>query len=59
MESGVPLIDIRTIRQWFETGVIKNSHLLTIFIKMGIIMLKNGCKTEKNSKQKRPYNYNV
>ena len=23
MESGVPLIDIRTKREWYETGVIK------------------------------------
>jgi len=33
MESGVPLIDIRTKREWYETGVIKKSNLLTFFDK--------------------------
>ena len=35
MESGVPLIDIRTKRGWYETGVIKKSNLLTFFDKDG------------------------
>ena len=35
MESGVPLIDIRTKREWYETGVIKKSNLLTFFDKDG------------------------
>jgi len=35
MESGVPLIDIRTKREWYETGVIKKSNLLTFFDKNG------------------------
>ena len=31
MESGVPLIDIRTENEWFKTGVIRQSKLLTFF----------------------------
>ncbi len=35
MESGIPLIDIRTKREWDETGVIRDSNLLTFFDKDG------------------------
>ena len=35
LESGVPLIDIRTEGEWHETGVISSSHLLTFFDKDG------------------------
>ena len=35
MESGVPLIDIRTEKEWHETGVINQSKLLTFFDKDG------------------------
>ena len=35
LESDVPLIDIRTEGEWYETGVIKGSHLLTFFDKDG------------------------
>ena len=35
LESDVPLIDIRTEGEWYETGVIKSSHLLTFFEKDG------------------------
>ena len=35
LESNVPLIDIRTEGEWYETGVIKSSHLLTFFDKSG------------------------
>ena len=35
MESGVPLIDIRTEKEWYETGVINQSILLTFFDKDG------------------------
>ena len=31
MSEGVPLIDIRTAKEWQETGVIKDSHLITFF----------------------------
>ena len=35
MEIDVPLIDIRTEGEWYETGVINSSHLLTFFEKDG------------------------
>ena len=35
LESSVPLIDIRTEGEWYETGVINSSHLLTFFEKDG------------------------
>ena len=35
LESNVPLIDIRTEGEWYETGVINSSHLLTFFDKEG------------------------
>ena len=35
LKSDVPLIDIRTEGEWYETGVIKSSHLLTFFEKDG------------------------
>ena len=31
LENSVPLIDIRTEREWRETGIINNSYLLTFF----------------------------
>ncbi len=33
--SDVPIIDIRTEGEWYETGVIKSSHLVTFFEKDG------------------------
>tara|TARA_X000000368_G_scaffold393975_1_gene360131 strand:- start:3945 stop:4349 length:405 start_codon:yes stop_codon:yes gene_type:complete len=35
MQSGVPIIDIRRTSEWQDTGVIKNSHLITFFDKKG------------------------
>ena len=35
LENNVPLIDIRTEGEWYETGVINRSHLLTFFDKDG------------------------
>ena len=35
LENDVPLIDIRTEGEWYETGVINSSHLLTFFDKDG------------------------
>ena len=32
---GVPLVDIRTESEWYETGVIDQSNLLTFFDKYG------------------------
>ena len=31
IKVGVPLVDIRTEREWYETGVIDQSNLLTFF----------------------------
>ena len=33
IKVGVPLVDIRTEREWYETGVIDQSNLLTFFDK--------------------------
>ena len=35
LESNVPLIDIRTEGEWYETGIIDSSYLLTFFDKNG------------------------
>ena len=35
MKQGVPLVDIRTNSEWQNTGIIKNSKLLTFFDKDG------------------------
>ena len=35
MQSGVPIIDIRRAEEWSDTGVIKQSNLLTFFDKYG------------------------
>ena len=35
LQNDVPLIDIRTEGEWYETGVINSSHLLTFFNKDG------------------------
>ena len=35
IKVGVPLVDIRTEREWYETGVIDQSNLLTFFDKYG------------------------
>jgi len=35
MKQGVPLIDIRTNSEWQNTGIIKNSKLLTFFDRDG------------------------
>ena len=35
MKRGVPLIDIRTNSEWQNTGIIKNSKLLTFFDRDG------------------------
>ena len=36
LENDVPLIDIRTEGEWYETGVINSSNLLKFFEKDGI-----------------------
>jgi len=35
MQSGVPIIDIRRAEEWNDTGVIKQSNLITFFDKQG------------------------
>ena len=35
IKVGVPLVDIRTEREWYETGVIDQSNLLSFFDKYG------------------------
>ena len=35
MQRGVPVIDIRTPREWRETGIIEGSLLLTFFDAQG------------------------
>ena len=42
MSEGVPLIDIRTAKEWQETGVIKDSHLITFFNESGKLISING-----------------
>ena len=55
MESGIPLIDIRTKREWYETGVIKKSNLLTFFDKDGNSNVKKWMlELEKIASKKDP-----
>ena len=37
--DGVPIIDIRTSKEWSETGIIEGSHLITFFNKKGEVNL--------------------
>ncbi len=53
LQNDVPLIDIRTEGEWYETGVINSSHLLTFFEKDGSYdfrkwMIKLGKITNEN-----------
>ena len=41
IDEGVPIIDIRREEEWFSTGIIKNSNLLTFFDKDGKYDLEN------------------
>jgi rhodanese-related sulfurtransferase len=34
-KSGIPLIDVRTLPEWQETGIISDSKLLTFFDEQG------------------------
>ena len=55
MESGVPLIDIRTEKEWLETGVISQSNLLTFFDKDGNSNVKKWMfELEKIASKKDP-----
>lgn len=35
MAKGVPLVDVRTQKEWRQTGIIKGAHLLTFFDEQG------------------------
>ena len=35
INKGTPIIDIRRVDEWSQTGVIPGSHLLTFFDKQG------------------------
>lgn len=35
ISEGVPLVDVRTVSEWQETGIIEGSHLLTFFDEQG------------------------
>jgi rhodanese-related sulfurtransferase len=37
--DGVPIIDIRTPKEWIETGIIEGSHLITFFNEKGEVNL--------------------
>jgi rhodanese-related sulfurtransferase len=34
-QKGVPIIDIRTKGEWYETGILKDSYTITFFDEMG------------------------
>ena len=55
MKQGVPLIDIRTNSEWQNTGIIKNSKLLTFFDKDGKSDVKSWMnKLRKMAKKDQP-----
>jgi rhodanese-related sulfurtransferase len=35
LTAGVPVIDIRTVREWQESGILPGSHLLTLVDEQG------------------------
>ena len=55
INRGVPLIDIRTEGEWYQTGVINKSRLLTFFDKNGNYNLEEwSSKLEKIVKKNEP-----
>ena len=55
MKQGVPLVDIRTNSEWQNTGIIKNSKLLTFFDKDGKSDVKSWMnKLRKMAKKDQP-----
>jgi len=34
-QKEIPIIDIRTKEEWYQTGILKGSHTLTFFDEMG------------------------
>ena len=54
--KAIPLIDIRTPKEWLETGVIKGSHLITFFDENGKFNLDEWLpKLEKIVNKKDPF----
>ena len=41
MKAGVPLVDVRTYKEWKKTGIIKDSNLLTFFDQNGNSNVEN------------------
>ena len=35
LKEGIPIIDVRTVSEWKETGIVEGSHLLTLFDEKG------------------------
>ena len=55
VNKGVPLIDIRTEGEWYQTGIINKSRLLTFFDKNGNYNLEEwSSKLEKITKRDEP-----
>ena len=55
IQSGVPIIDIRRASEWQDTGVIKQSNLITFFDKKGNYNLKDWLlKVKKIAKEGEP-----
>ncbi len=55
IQSGVPIIDIRRASEWQDTGVIKQSNLITFFDKKGNYNLKDWLpKLKKIAKEGEP-----
>ena len=40
LAKGIPLIDVRMLSEWEQTGIVKGSHLLTFFDQKGNYDLK-------------------
>ena len=41
LKQGIPVIDVRTKKEWNKTGVIKNSHLISMINDQGKYSLKD------------------
>ena len=54
--DGVPIIDIRTSKEWIETGIIEGSHLITFFNKKGEVNLGQWLfKFDKIADKQKPF----
>ena len=52
IQSGIKIIDIRTQREWEETGIVKDSKTITFFDERGDYDLKNFLEKLDNYIQK-------